>query len=434
MTSRGLPPISRSDLRDHATPERIDRIWERVSADLAPPSPFAYPRSRFVLAALAASLAAFAVGVTVGKSPLVSHEVSVPAASVPDAAPKIPSSLVEVFAAGTQGRTFALPGGGHVILSPGATVELVDRSGDSIRLRIVQGEVAVETAGASPFQRFDLIAEDTVLSATTGAALRVSRRGDDIDISVSDGQVDVRSPSGSRSLRGGERTESLSIRAAVAANHAPVVRPRASAARVFSDPAPAVALPAQPTATADWHAKSSANDIDEAFRLMRDQPGGIDGAIASASSAAELMEIRDVVAGREPAAAIRALIRIVDSFPGDPYAQYAAYKLGTLYQKLGQAEQARAYFERAERAPGALAEDAFYQRFHTAPTAEEAARAARDYLAKYPEGSHRDEAERVLAGDDVTIDPASAPPDQKPDDQRNAAPASSDSSDAGGKP
>ena len=34
MKQRGPCPISRCDLRDHATQERIDRIWERIEADL----------------------------------------------------------------------------------------------------------------------------------------------------------------------------------------------------------------------------------------------------------------------------------------------------------------------------------------------------------------------------------------------------------------
>ncbi len=409
MTQRGLPPIDPSDLRDHATPERIDRVWRRVAADISHgPVRAREPRPRYWVTVLAATLAAFAVGLLVGKG--IAHPAgNEPVVAVSSSDITERSEPVEVFAAGTQGRHFSLPGGGTITLSPGSTVELIDHSGSSIRLRLVQGEAAVDTAGAAPSQLFDILAEDAVLSTRTGGALRVRRTADDLDVSVSNGQVDVRSPTGTHSLHSGEEAQALPIRGRTAAVRVPVARPRASSPREFAEAAPRLeATPAPAGTISEWRVKSSAGDFAEARRLLDAQPGGVDAAIASATSPAELMEINDVVVQTDPAASMRALTRIVDHFPSDGLAQIAAYKLGRMYEKAGQPEQARTYFERVQ---GALAEDAACQRIRAATLRDEAVRAANEYLGKYPEGRCRDEAERAVAGDNSAAedDPVPVP-------------------------
>ncbi|MEJ7730678.1 MAG: hypothetical protein WKG00_15855 [Polyangiaceae bacterium] len=121
MTARrSVPPIDPRDLRHLADGERVERIWERLEPSLvvAPPRRRAHRRD-LALGLLAASLSAFGVGLVVGKA---FYEAPAPVA--------VPSPVttgverVEVFAAGTQPRAYALPGGGEVRLTPGTTVEL----------------------------------------------------------------------------------------------------------------------------------------------------------------------------------------------------------------------------------------------------------------------------------------------------------------------
>src|SRR4029079_10985542 len=119
--------------------------------------------------------------------------------------------------------------------------------------------------------------------------------------------------------------------------------------------------------------------------------GGIDGAIVTARSVAELAAIRDIARskGGDPAAALNALTQVVERFPSDPYAEIAAYTLGGMYEKTGQADQAQKYFERARSLKGVLAEDAACKQIraeHRAGRKDEAARMGTEYLNKYPDG------------------------------------------------
>jgi hypothetical protein len=407
MTQRGLPPIDPSDLRDHATPERVDRIWRRVAADISHAPATSYrERPRFWVPALAATLAAFAVGVVVGKGVGGGARDEVLAVSSPDVAP--PRDPADIFVAGTQARQYALPGGGTIALAPGSIVEVLDRSDGVVRLRLVQGEAAVDTAGAPSSHLLDIVAEDTVLSTGAGSALRVSRTNDQLDVSVSNGQVDLRSPNGRQSLKSGDRAESVALRRRQPTVDLAVVRPRASSAKGFTAAVPNLEPPPAPAAAAlpDWRARSAAGDFPEAYRLLRDQPGGVDGAIGAARSAAELMDVHDVVVGSDAAAAMRALTRIVEAFPNDELASIAAYKLGTAYKNSGQPDQARVYFERVA---GPLAEDAMCQRLRLAGGRDEALRVANEYLGTYHDGRCSEQAQRIVAGESPPADDDTAP-------------------------
>ncbi|PKN48387.1 MAG: hypothetical protein CVU63_05205, partial [Deltaproteobacteria bacterium HGW-Deltaproteobacteria-20] len=98
MTRRGLAPISRSDLRDHATEERIDRIWERIDADLPAADGAASP-SRWMVGVLAAVVASLAGGLLLGKL-IWDQPVPVEVSSTPTVATTDPDRALGVFAAG----------------------------------------------------------------------------------------------------------------------------------------------------------------------------------------------------------------------------------------------------------------------------------------------------------------------------------------------
>src|SRR5688500_13681471 len=119
MSRRSVLPISPGDLRDHADEDRIERIWGRIEHNLN--HAYAAPRRRTRVSVLlaAASLCAFAGGIVVGKlSSEAPSRVTIPAPTSAD------RPAANLFAAGTQAVTYALPGGGEIVLKPGTTVEM----------------------------------------------------------------------------------------------------------------------------------------------------------------------------------------------------------------------------------------------------------------------------------------------------------------------
>jgi hypothetical protein len=99
-----------------------------------------------------------------------------------------------------------------------------------------------------------------------------------------------------------------------------------------------------------WFARHNENKWEAGFVLLQQQPGGIDGAIASARSAGELSAIRDLAeTGHDYESGRRALERVIKDFPSDPYAMFAADRLAALYDKEGKADRAKELRERYGR-------------------------------------------------------------------------------------
>jgi tetratricopeptide (TPR) repeat protein len=212
----------------------------------------------------------------------------------------------------------------------------------------------------------------------------------------------------SRSLARGEHAESIPIRNPVSSiapttplRHSQLV-PLPQTERTSTDTSRVLV-----STTPDWRAQSNAGNADEALRLLRNQPDGIRGAIRSARSAHELIDIHDLVLGSsdpaEKALAIEALVRIVDVFPDSEYGQLAAIKLGEIYDKAGNTVESRKYNDRAKTLKGPSAELAVCRSIKAA-RGEEAVKLAKEYLTRYPAGQCKEEAERVAGGDDSTTD------------------------------
>jgi len=392
MTRRGAPPIDPADLRDDdVNDERVERIWERIEADLAVPAASSYTSRRTRTAVMFAVAAAFAAGIGLGK---VVWQPRQSANSPGVVRPTDEQPALDVLAAGTHGRTFGLPGGARVALSPGGTAEILRNADGSVSLRLVQGDARVDTG--SDGQPLAVVAGDTLLSVQTGSVMHVRRGADDMDVTVADGSVHVVTPSGTRHLSRGEHVDALPVRTPVAVNNntapqrpGPVVAPRRDRASV--DPnRTAIAAPTRPEPA----------DPAETLEMIRRHPAGVDGAIGSARSAQELMEVHDALKGAgDHGGAMRALERILSAFPSSDYAQIAAWQLGAAYQQAGNAAKANEYFERARSFKGALAEDALCRQLKAARNKDDAARIAREYLQSYPDGRCKDDAERVAGGD-----------------------------------
>lgn len=414
MSRRSAPRIAPNDLRDHADEARVARIWERIEADL-PGAREPHPaRTGFVLALVAATAAAFCGGIFVGRS-VFRDRSSAPLTAV---ASSDRAEILDVIAAGSRERTVPLPGGGQITLAPDTTVEVERTSGGTLTLRLVRGEAAVDTAQAAAALDVAIVAGAARLSAGTGSVVRVRRNQDDMDVDVSDGSVKITSPAGSQELARGQAPVTVPIRVGATSQSDDNTPPR-FAMRVRSSQHDA--RPTAPDAQSpppDWLTRAKANDSAGALELLKQQPGGLAGAIKSAKSAGELMVLTDLLRskGGDAGLAQSALARVVDDFPEDPNAQVAAYTLGTLYEKAGQPKLAQVYFEKSRslRPEGALAEDALCKQIqaeHAAAHKDEAVRIGKEYLSKYPDGRCKEEVERIISGDDVVDDetPRSSP-------------------------
>ncbi|MDI1433246.1 FecR domain-containing protein [Polyangium sorediatum] len=423
MTRRVVPPLRPQDLRDHADPARIERVWDRLEHDL--PGRREPERARMtgtLLAVAAAAVAAFSAGLYVGSS---SSGEGGPTEVRAIAAEN--NASPSVLAAGTRQASYPLPGGGTLTLSPGATVEVERGEGEAVTLRLLRGEASVDTASAPKAAEIALVAEGAALFARAGSVVFVRRNEADIDVRVASGSARVSWPAGSRELSGGDGLEAVPMIALAEAPHDdptnPDPRPRRTIAPMPRDISPrTLALPLRPETPAvaiaapDWRAKYNAGELAQALELLRQQPGGIEGAIASSRSAAELVVIGDIARakGGDPSAALLALTRVVEGFPNDPYAEIAAFTLGGMYEKMGQADQAQKYFERARSLKGVLAEDALCKQIraeHRAGRKDEAARMGTEYSNKYPDGRCKEDVERILSGEEPTQEEPQASPD-----------------------
>jgi len=428
MNRRAIPPIRPSDLRDHADEARIDRVWDRLERDL-PGRERSHSRATSLFVALAAAtISAFAAGVWIG-----SHSSDDGSATAIRAVQPESSAPTDVLAAGTRQRVYPLPGGGTLTLAPGSTVEIDHLDAGAITLRLVRGEASLDTTGAG--RSAAMIAEDARVEARDGSVVSIRRNESDIDVRVASGSARLFSPAGSRELSSGERLEAIPMR-----SHAPISRadddgdprPRPTAAlprNIAPLPLPLplpTETPSVTVAAPDWRTRYNAGELAQALDLLRQQPGGIDGAITSARSAAELAAISDIArakVGGDPAAALKALTQLVERFPSDPYAEIAAFTLGGMYEKMGQADQAQKYFQRARSLKGVLAEDALCKQIraeHRAGRKDEASRMSREYVNKYPDGRCKEDVDRILSGEEPAAE--EPPPEASPDAGDAAAP------------
>ena len=421
MRPKKIPYFSASDLSDAATPERVDRLWNAIEADLVErlersasaagmQTPVSSPwRASWGWMLAATAVACSTMGLVAGKFLWEKPELGVRALPfVPVVqAPVVSEAPAVVWAAGTDARSYSLPQGGELRLGPGSTVEWIDKaagSGGATRadpssLLLVQGEVTIAHRAADSNTPLRLVAGEMALTIEHDSVVHVRRGMDVVDVSVAQGAARVRSPDGEHRVAGGESLFSVPLRRT--ASHARVVS--AAAPRVDDEnAASAVAASGEVAAPAavvsDWLAKARSGDVREAYRLLSSKPGGVDGAIRAATDAEVLWDVHDVAIGQDPSAAHRALIRVAQDFPNDASAQLAAYKLGNYYRKEGMHEQANRWFARtANQSEGVLAEDALCKQFRTDPSPERALTLAKDYLSRYPDGRCRAAAERVVA-------------------------------------
>src|SRR5262249_24422584 len=100
-----------------------------------------------------------------------------------------------------------------------------------------------------------------------------------------------------------------------------------------NQPPPVVAAPA-------WRIAEDNHD-PHAYDLLSQSPGGVPGAMDGATSAGELLKMRDVAqAHGDATAATHAYERIIQAFPATQEAQVAAISLANIYDKQGKVDEA----------------------------------------------------------------------------------------------
>jgi hypothetical protein len=342
----------------------------------------------WVTLAAAATLFAFGGGVFVGKGCSRGAGVNAPVIAARDGVES------EVLAAGDDARSFPLEGGGRVTLKPGSIVE-VQRAGGGVTLKLVQGDATLETpgGGAQP----TLVVGDARLNTQASSTVTVSRRADNVDVGVSRGAASVASPSLTKNLESGENVsvplhrttaavEPTATPIAVAgphhAHHPEAAAPEASAVAV------AGAAP-----TSDWQKAYNASDFPKAADLFRAERGEFDPAVTSANSAQELYELYTLAAAAKVTnAASRALHRCADEFPGDRWGQLAS-------AQLCQRGAGDKYCKEDPSSPLYDPEVAACRALKEVRNKDEAARLAKEYLSKHPDGGTcRDDAQRIANG------------------------------------
>lgn len=427
MSRQSVPRIQPEDLRDVASEERVDRIWTRLEQDLvavraAPPA----RASRVVVWAVAATFAAFGGGLLAGRA------VWTPAQQSPSAVVAASDrTTLDVFAAGSQERTYTLPGGGRITLAPGSMIELEHAGSNDMRLRLLSGEASFNAAQGS----LAIVSGEALVATAPGSLVQVQKRDDNLDVRVATGSAQVTSPAGMRALQMGEQLDGVPTRTTTTSVNPHVVRvsPTTTTQRASRDDAPTAQVATAPT----WRDHYDAGRFAEALSLLNTQSGGVSAAVANAKTAAELMAISDVARyrGGDPQAAIRALQRVADEFGGSPNAPIAALGLAKYYETTGQADLAKKYRDQATK--GVLGEDAICDQMraeHRAGNKTEASERASEYLRKYPNGRCKDDANRILSSGDADGDGESSDPAENPAPPSTSATAPSGSSSASAAP
>ncbi|MBL8739941.1 MAG: FecR domain-containing protein [Myxococcales bacterium] len=428
-----LPRISPDDLRSHADDARVERIWQRVQPEL--PVRLNRPRSlgRSMMLA-AAALSAFGVGLVAGRSTVERSDVETAVVRAPDDAP-----LADVFAAGSNARSFMLPRGAKLSLEPASLVELVEVADGSITLTLLQGNASVDATTAEG--SFFVLAGEARVSAPAGSSMSLARGESDIDVVVASGAVEVFSPAGRHLVKRGqalahvptltkvsERGDIEPAEEPVRVAMVPRQREHGMAAQRQSDPSPTgpadpVVAPAVEPAAPSWLALVSSNKYDEALEVIEKGPG-LEATIKNAQSAAELMALSDIAGSKRPALRIRALHRVADDFASDPSAPAAAFYLSRIYEATDKVLAAK-YREKTKQA-AALNELAICSELKSISTGTDAELAiavqkASEYLATYPKGSCVEDASSIL--EDAVSKPKREPekktePEKKPEDKK----------------
>lgn len=457
MSRRSVPPISPDDLRDHASADRVDRIWSRLEADLESNGLVDRPASELMTStarrssrpapragwngastrtrawAVFAAAAMFGGGLYVGR-------VAGTAEGDHSASVKSTRELaLDVFASGSEARVFTLPNGATLALEPETTVEMAEVGDTGLTLRLLHGSASIDNTRVGS-SAVSIVTGEARLTAPAGGGVALRRNEHDVDVAVSSGTVEVEGPDmAPMRLAAGARKHVPILRTAAVLdpvsprrNEGPVpsnrnrmasVEPRSEHPASTPEVEDSAAAP-QPS----WLAQLNHNsDFEGALKLLEAQ-GDIGTTIDRAQSAYELGALSDLLAKNRPDLAARAALRAIERFPNDRGVSALAYRLGNYYSTTNSELSAR-YYKMAQES-GILDETVECRSLRAAdPCIEETTSRARSYLEKFPKGSCRDLAESLTEPDPQDpqkCEPTKSEPGKpKEGDKSSGAPAAS---------
>jgi hypothetical protein len=282
--------INRDDLRDHGESARINRVWERLERNivLEPAKPSRKPAHRLplVAAAIAAGFAGgFFLSEGLNDAPTTSSPVVV--------APADDHGTREVYAAGAEARSYPLPGGGTLHVTPGTIVDTVVRGQGGMTLRLVRGEATLTTpnnnaTNNNATQSLGLKVGRAEVTTAEGS-MRVRLDGDTAALEVINGTAALTTPDEDikhRVLRPSKRK--LRVRVTLASNtptNTAVPGPLAVAddAELVADEAVETTDEAPLVAPA-WVVACNAADYDKAVALLSKEPGGLAAGLSGATA------------------------------------------------------------------------------------------------------------------------------------------------------
>ena len=385
-------------LREEPHEQRLDRAWEAIRAsresELQPGRGAAWLRPSF-----AVGVACLLVGVAAGLG------ISAWLAAGRGAITLAQGRPIDRLEVPDKGESLAVPlsDGSQVLLSGGASLQVIENTKRSIRWRMDAGRA---TFDVNP-RREQHWMIDTGLAwvEVTGTRFVLERGETALRVEVERGSVLVigeRVPGRIASLGPGD---SLEIRAAQREN--PVVesgaapdRPREAAPPVPAHPPKREPAPSREREPVSRHPGRTAWQK----MVERGQRAAVYGTLGAAGyqhevrrteSVDDLLALADIARlGGHPTEAVSPLQKVLTRFPGDANASLAAFTLGKLeLDELKHPEAAAAAFQKALAlgAPRGLQEETFARLVEAQAAAgkrDEARRTADEYERRFPEGRY----------------------------------------------
>lgn len=384
-------PIA-DDLRPALSPERVDRVWQDISASRSG-APRVVRSPVFALAVAASVMLAGFVLVRGLTEPAASPRGQVMPLKRAD------GRAIDVLAPSQAAVSLPLSDGSELWVDKGAVLAPLDVSDRSVVLHLVRGRTRFAVRPGGP-RRWVIEAGDASIEVV-GTRFSVERDNRGVQVRVEEGNVLVRSsalPDGLVRLAAGEQVRvpkaTPPVTAAVPSPSS--ATPVTATTEIIEDTAPLelVAAPSQPapapkrTATQRSQAPTAAPALDA------------DALFAIAD---------DARVGRDYRGAIEALDRVIREHRSDTRAKLAAFTIGRIrdeqFQDLAGASLA---YESALALglSGPLAEDCFWRllRVLDAQAAQgrvpqaRVAQTAQQYLQRYPKGKYAAEAGRHVEG------------------------------------
>lgn len=267
--------------------------------------------------------------------------------------------------------------GSMVSLARGSRLEVLRNDARSFVTALRRGDATFDVKPGGP--RHWIIEAGELSVEVVGTRFRVERQNDATSVSVQHGVVLVRGervPGGSVRLTAGKTFELRGPIAAAAPSTAPAVAPTASPIPVAAaSAAVAVALSASPSASADHASADASDDVERSLRAADTARARRDYATAAAQLETAWLK----------------------AAPGDARRGLAALSLARLLLATNPAKAARILRSSLSDMPQPLLEDSWARLVEAEARAGNtagAARAAEDYLQKFPAGQRAEEVRR----------------------------------------